>query len=104
MKQCTGQAECYMGEMEKSSNQEQATQFVAIKSGYMAAILGGEAQRDELVKRIESFENAAVRFVAAQTIDHLSPKGSKRQPPSCARSSTRTPRAATKTRWPVTRR
>ena len=66
-----------MGEMEKSSNQEQATQFVAIKSGYMAAILGGEAQRDELVKRIESFENAAVRFVAAQTIDHLSPKGSK---------------------------
>lgn len=77
VKQCTGQAECYMGEMEKSLNQEQATQFVAIKSGYMAAILGGEAQRDELVKRIESFENAAVRFVAAQTIDHLSPKGSK---------------------------
>jgi hypothetical protein len=43
----------------------------------MAAVLGGEAQRDELVKRIDSFENAAVRFVAAQAIDHLSPKGSK---------------------------
>jgi hypothetical protein len=63
--------------MEKSSNQDQKTQFIAIKAGYMVAILGSEAQRDELVKGMESFENAAVRFVAAQAIDHLSPKGSK---------------------------
>jgi len=77
VKACGDKADCYLQEMEKSSNQEQATQFVAIKAGYMGAILGGEAQRDELVKRIDSFENAAVRFVAAQTIDHLSPKGSK---------------------------
>ncbi len=77
VKTCGDKADCYLTEMEKSSNQEQATQFVAIKGGYMGAILGGEPQRDELVKRIESFENAAVRFVAAQTIDHLSPKGSK---------------------------
>ena len=61
--------------MEKSTNQEQATQFVGIKAGYMGAILGGEPHRDELVKHIDSFENAAVRFVAAQTIDHLSPEG-----------------------------
>lgn len=77
VKACGDKAECYLTEMEKSSNQEQATQFIAIKAGYMSAILGGEAQRDELVARIDSFENAAVRFVAAQTIDHLSPKGSK---------------------------
>lgn len=77
VKQCTDKADCYLSEMEKSTNQEQATQFVGIKAGYMGAILGGDAQRDELVKRIDSFENAAVRFVAAQTIDHLSPKGSK---------------------------
>jgi uncharacterized protein YdbL (DUF1318 family) len=77
VKQCTDKADCYLVEMEKSTNQEQATQFIGIKAGYMGAILGGEAQRDELVKRIDSFENAAVRFVAAQTIDHLSPKGSK---------------------------
>lgn len=77
VKTCGDKPDCYLQEMEKSSNQEQATQFVAIKAGYMGAILGGEAQRDELVKRIDSFENAAVRFVAAQTIDHLSPKGSK---------------------------
>ena len=43
----------------------------------MTCVLGSEAQRDELVKGIDSFENAAVRFVAAQAIDHLSPKGSK---------------------------
>jgi HEAT repeat protein len=77
VKQCTDKADCYLVEMEKSTNQEQATQFIGIKAGYMGAILGGETQRDELVKRIDSFENAAVRFVAAQTIDHLSPKGSK---------------------------
>ena len=33
-----------------------------------SAILHGE---------MDAFENAAIRFVAAQTIDHLSPKGSK---------------------------
>lgn len=77
VKGCGEKADCYLQEMEKSSNQDQKTQFVAIKAGYMGAILGGETQRDELVKRIDSFENAAVRFVAAQTIDHLSPKGSK---------------------------
>jgi hypothetical protein len=77
VKTCSDKAECYLGEMEKSSNQDQKTQFVAIKAGYMTAILGGESQRDELVKRLDSFENAAVRFVAAQVIDHLSPKGSK---------------------------
>ena len=56
VKQCTDKADCYLVEMEKSTNQEQATQFIGIKAGYMGAILGGEA---------------------AQTIDHLSPKGSK---------------------------
>ena len=36
-----------------------------------------EAARDEIVERMESFENAAIRFVASQTLDHLCPKGSK---------------------------
>jgi hypothetical protein len=75
--QCKTDVSCYLGEMEKGSNQDQKTQFLAIKAGYMVMVMGGEAQRDELVKRMPSFENAAVRFVAAQAIDHLSPKGSK---------------------------
>jgi len=77
LKQCKTDLSCYLAEMEKSSNQDQKTQFVAIKAGYMLMVMGGEAQRDELVKGMDSFENAAVRFVASQAIDHLSPKGSK---------------------------
>ncbi len=74
---CKEDAACYLKEMEKSANQEQKTQFRAIKAGYMVGILGNEATAGELVAAMSSFENAAVRFVAAQTIDHLLPKGSK---------------------------
>lgn len=77
VKQCKTEVACYLGEMEKGANQDQKTQFVAIKSGYMVMALGGDPQRDEIVERMDSFENAAVRFVAAQAIDQLSPKGSK---------------------------
>ena len=31
---------------------------------------------DELVKRLDSIDNAAVRYTASQAIDHLLPKGS----------------------------
>jgi hypothetical protein len=74
---CKENASCYLGEMEKSTNQEQKNQFVAIKAGYMAAIFGNDAARDEIINRMDSFENAAIRFVASQTLDHLCPKGSK---------------------------
>ena len=43
----------------------------------MIGILGDDAARDELVGKIDSINNAAVRFTAAQAIDHLTPKGSK---------------------------
>jgi HEAT repeat protein len=76
LKTCGEKAACYIAEMEKSQNQDVKNQFAAIKAGYMAAIFGNEQTRDELVKRMDQFENAAVRFVAAQAIDRLSPKGS----------------------------
>ncbi len=74
---CKEGAACYLAAMEKSANQEQKNQFVAIKSGYMAAIFGNESLRDEIISSLDSFDNPAIRFVAAQTIDHLTPKGSK---------------------------
>jgi len=73
---CDKNAECYLKEMEKSENQDQKNQFAAIKAGYMIGIYGNEKVRDEMVEALGSFENAGVRFVAAQTIDHLTPKGS----------------------------
>jgi hypothetical protein len=77
LKACGDRVPCYLDAIEKSESQEQATQFAGIKSGYMIAILGNEDARGELISRLESIDNAAVRFVAAQAIDHLSPKGSK---------------------------
>lgn len=77
LKACGDRAPCYVEAIQKAENQEQKTQFVGIKAGYMAGILGTEQTRDELVNRLPDIENAAVRFVAAQAIDHLSPKGSK---------------------------
>jgi len=77
LKACGDRAACYVAAIQKPESQEQATQFLGVKAGYMIGILGNDATRDELVGVIDGLTNAAVRFVAAQAIDHLSPKGSK---------------------------
>jgi hypothetical protein len=77
LKACGDRAACYVAAIQKPENQEQANQFAGVKAGYMIGILGNDATRDELVGVIDGIGNAAVRFVAAQAIDHLSPKGSK---------------------------
>jgi HEAT repeat protein len=74
---CGDRVQCYLGEIEKSENQEQKTQFAAIKAAYMIGIFGSEQTRGELINRLGSLDNAAVRYSASQAIDHLSPKGSK---------------------------
>jgi hypothetical protein len=77
LKACGDRVACYISELQKSDNQERAKQFSGIKAGYMIGILGNEQNRDQIVAGIDSVTNAAVRFVAAEVIDHLSPKGSK---------------------------
>jgi hypothetical protein len=77
VKACGDRAACYVAAIQKPEAQEQATQFVGVKAGYMIGILGNDATRDELVGVIDGITNAAVRYVAAQAIDHLTPKGSK---------------------------
>jgi hypothetical protein len=77
VKACGDRVACYLAEIEKSANQDQKNQFVGIKAGYMIPIYGSEQTRGEVIQRLESIDNAAVRFVAAQAIDALSPKGSK---------------------------
>jgi hypothetical protein len=77
LKACGDRAACYVAAIQKPESQEQATQFAGVKAGYMIGILGNDATRDELVGVIDGIGNAAVRFVAAQAIDHLTPKGSK---------------------------
>ena len=77
LKACGDRAACYVAAIQKPESQEQATQFAGMKAGYMIGILGNDSSRDELVGVIDGITNAAVRFVAAQAIDHLTPKGSK---------------------------
>lgn len=76
LKRCGDRAACYLSEIEKNENQEKAKQSVGIKAGYMIGIYGNDQVRMQLIDRLGSIENAAVRFVAAQTIDFLAPKGS----------------------------
>lgn len=77
LKACGDRVGCYLSEIEKGENQEQKTQFTAIKAAYMIGIFGNDQARSELIDRLGSIDNAAVRYAAAQTIDQLSPKGSK---------------------------
>lgn len=77
LKACGDRAACYVEALQKSENQDRKTQFTGIKAGYMAAIYGNEQTRDEIVNKLESINNAAVRYVASLAIDKLSPTGSK---------------------------
>jgi hypothetical protein len=75
VKACGDRAICYVEALQKPENQDRKNQFVGIKAGYMTAIFGNDQTRDEIVSRLDSIDNAALRFVAAQAIDRLSPKG-----------------------------
>lgn len=77
LKACGDRVSCYLANIEKSENQERSRQSAGIKAGYMVGVYGDDKARGELIERLGSIDNAAVRFVAAQTIDYLSPKGSK---------------------------
>jgi len=77
LKACGDRAACYVASIQKPENQDQANQFAGMKDGYMIAILGNDATRDELLGVLDSIDNAAIRYTAGQAIDHLTPKGSK---------------------------
>jgi hypothetical protein len=77
LKACGDRVACYIALIQKGESQESKTQFAGIKAGYMIGILGNDASRDELIGVLDTIRNAAVRYVAAQAIDRLTPKGSK---------------------------
>jgi hypothetical protein len=77
VKECGEKADCYVNALQKSDYQDQKNQFAGIKAGYMVAILGNEGTRDQLIAGLDKVTNASLRYVAAQAIDKLTPKGSK---------------------------
>jgi hypothetical protein len=77
LQSCADRVPCYLANIEKAENQEKSTQSVAVKAGYMIGEYGDDKARTDLVQHLDSIDNPTVRAIAAQTIDFLSPKGSK---------------------------
>lgn len=77
LKACGDRAQCYLGEVEKGENQDQANQFAGFKACYMSAIHGSAQTATDLIDRLGAVDNAAVRYSVSQAIDNLLPKGSK---------------------------
>ena len=73
--QCKQDAACYLAEAKKSSNQTKNNQIVAIKAVYAFQHVKGAESAKLLVDEMPGFEEAAIRYTAAQAIDHHSPKG-----------------------------
>jgi hypothetical protein len=71
---CNEDVVCHLAALRKHENHEHRSQFIAIKAAYMLGLLGGESTRTELLASLDALDNAAVRFVAARTIDQLSPR------------------------------
>ena len=77
VKACQDKAACYLAQIEKSENQDKKTQFAGITAGYQIGLHGDAKAVDGIIERLDAIDNAAVRHVASQTIDYLSPKGNK---------------------------
>jgi hypothetical protein len=74
---CGDKVECYLAKLEEPAVQEKDEQFTGIKAAYMLGILGNDATRAEIVKRLPRIKNAAIKFAAGQALDHLAPNGDK---------------------------
>ncbi len=72
---CGEKVDCYVAAVQNSKNQEQANQLAGIKAAYMVGVLGDAKARDALIEGLNEIDNASIRFVVAQTIDYLTPKG-----------------------------
>ncbi len=74
---CGDKVECYLAKIEEPAVQEKNDEFSGIKAAYMIGILGNDASRAQMIKRLPRIKNAAVKFSVGQAIDHLAPAGDK---------------------------
>ena len=73
---CARDTSCYLEVLTHRETQDHNRQFAGIKAAYLIGMLGDTSTRDALVARLDRVTNAALRFVSAMAIDHLSPGGS----------------------------
>jgi hypothetical protein len=74
---CGTDAECYLSAAKDPANQTQKTQMTAMKAIFAYAQLKGPASVKVLAEAMPSFEEASIRYTAAQAIDHHSPTGNE---------------------------
>jgi hypothetical protein len=78
MDKCQKDAGCYTKALEEAIPSKPATaNWKAIKAANMAAMLGNDATRGELLAKLPKVTNPGARLAVASAIDHLAPNGDK---------------------------
>ena len=72
---CREDVSCYLTKVASPDAQVRRDQFIGIKAAFMIGVLGNAHTRAELLKRLPSISNAAIRFTLGMTLDHLTPDG-----------------------------
>ena len=74
---CGDKPECYVAKLDAPglAEADSPDSYTGVKAAFMAGVLGTEATRAELVKRLPKMKNAPIKFVSLLAVDHLAPKG-----------------------------
>jgi hypothetical protein len=73
--QCNKDASCYVKVLDETIPAERGANAKAIKAAAMAATLGNDATRAELVTKVAKVLNPGARLATVEAIDHLAPNG-----------------------------
>lgn len=74
LERCATSTACYLDALPGVAKREE-DRPTAFKALYMLGALGDARVRDGIVAHLDEFEDPVARFVAAQTIDRLTPQG-----------------------------
>lgn len=72
---CGTNVDCYINRLDDPASQDEATEFIGIKSAHMIGVLGSAAVKPKLLDAIPKITNGAIRDLAATLVDFFSPKG-----------------------------
>jgi hypothetical protein len=76
VEQCNVDASCYVRVLDQPvPPSPESAKMGAIKACGMAAMLGNETTRKDLLGKVDKIQEASVRLALVEAIDHLAPKG-----------------------------
>jgi hypothetical protein len=74
---CQVDASCYVKVLDEPIARTPNAEWKAVKSAYMAGILGNDQTRKDLITHVTKVTNPSARLAIANAINHLAPKGDK---------------------------